>query len=234
MINDLRHREIFNWQDYKHIPFHVIGLGAIGSRVYMHLIELGIPPSQINLYDFDRVESHNLANQAFIANDIGQYKVDAALARAHAKVPPTSESPPVTLHYEALPNDSTPTLRGVVFLMVDKIEARRQIVEHYCSPDRSSRPLLIVDGRMASTHGNVYTTTSTQAAVSDYLNTLPADGDNPETSELSACGTTMTVGTTAALIAALSVVQAMHYLKETGLETRKTSLFTVPLILTTN
>ena len=54
---------------------HVIGCGAIGSTVAENLVRFGI--TNITLYDFDKVEAHNIANQMFRSTDIGKLKIEA-------------------------------------------------------------------------------------------------------------------------------------------------------------
>jgi len=54
---------------------HLIGCGSVGSVVAENLVRFGI--TKITLYDFDVVESKNIANQLFNAEDIGKEKVYA-------------------------------------------------------------------------------------------------------------------------------------------------------------
>ena len=54
---------------------HIIGCGAVGSTVAENLVRMGL--TRITLYDFDKVESKNIANQMFRECDIGKAKVDA-------------------------------------------------------------------------------------------------------------------------------------------------------------
>ena len=75
MISTIRHENIIDPREHLHIPLHVVGLGATGSRLAMSLIELGF--TNIKFYDFDIVESHNLANQIYGFKDIGVPKTTA-------------------------------------------------------------------------------------------------------------------------------------------------------------
>ena len=43
---------------------HIIGCGSVGSTIAELLARLGI--TNISLYDFDTVSSHNLANQIYL------------------------------------------------------------------------------------------------------------------------------------------------------------------------
>ena len=45
------------------IPIHIIGIGGIGSWTAFILAKMGC--QDINLYDFDEVEDHNIASQIY-------------------------------------------------------------------------------------------------------------------------------------------------------------------------
>lgn len=101
---------------------HIIGCGSVGSTVAENLVRTGL--TNFTLYDFDRVESHNLANQMFRQEHIGTPKVEALLAML-AEI-----NPDVTSH-TVLESEGWhgQRLNGYVFLCVDDIELRREIVE---------------------------------------------------------------------------------------------------------
>lgn len=65
----------------------VAGLGGLGSMVSQALVRLGV--GKLVLVDFDKVEAANLSRQAYFADQVGEYKVDATvdnLRRISAKV----------------------------------------------------------------------------------------------------------------------------------------------------
>ena len=103
---------------------HIIGCGAIGSLVGDTLARMGL--TKITLYDFDTVESHNIANQIFTENDLGKPKVLALRDRMLA-INPDAES---DLMIQPA-GYSAQRLSGYVFLCVDNIDLRRAIVEKY-------------------------------------------------------------------------------------------------------
>lgn len=98
---------------------HIIGCGAIGSTLAIMLTRCGL--TNINLWDFDVVESHNLANQQYVYAHIGMNKT-TALSSLMTAINPQIK---VTLRGRWLPGD---VLDGHVFLAVDNIELRKQIV----------------------------------------------------------------------------------------------------------
>jgi ThiF family len=63
----------------------IIGVGAVGSHTAHLLARMGISP--LWLFDFDVVEEHNLARQAYSAEDLGQNKAQALAARLRREFP---------------------------------------------------------------------------------------------------------------------------------------------------
>lgn len=104
---------------------HIIGCGAVGSTIAELLARMGI--KRFVLYDFDMVESHNIANQMFTSEDIGSAKTEA-LANMMLKINPDIE-------IEIVERYNGQMLDGYVFMAVDKISIRKQICEdNYNNP----------------------------------------------------------------------------------------------------
>lgn len=101
---------------------HIIGCGSVGSSLAENLTRLGV--KRFDLYDFDKVESHNLANQQFVAADVGREKVEATKDLIVAINPEAKAT--IKLHSEGYNGQS---LNGYVFLCVDNIDLRREICE---------------------------------------------------------------------------------------------------------
>ncbi|WP_417381082.1 HesA/MoeB/ThiF family protein [Gimesia sp.] len=97
----------------------VIGVGAIGRQVALQLAAIGTP--QIQLIDFDTVESTNITTQGYRAQDLGQSKVDAT-ARAIQEL---DESIRVTTHSDRF--RATNPIGEAAFCCVDSISARAAI-----------------------------------------------------------------------------------------------------------
>lgn len=195
-----RHQSIFDPSKYNH-NIHIIGCGATGSRVFVALVELGC--MNIHCYDFDVIEDHNLANQAFMADQVGTSKVDACKELYKRK---TGRDAPASLvfHNQKVPFEKMPSLDGYVFLLTDSMASRKEIykscIEHNLLIDG------VIETRMASTHGNVLTfAPKDEEKAKAWFETLSDD----ETTELSPCGQPISVGTTASIIANLAVWQYM-------------------------
>lgn len=219
-ISITRHMSIFNPIDFHEIPIHIIGCGATGSRIFMSLVELGC--TNITCYDFDNVEAHNLANQAFIYEHIGVPKVDAL---QHLYTLKTGAESPDTMHFiNACVGKLNPfKLDGIVFLLTDTMASRKEIYEECITADVQC----LIETRMASTHGNVFCVEPTQFPT--WFSTL---GDD-EHMEVSPCGTSISVGPTANIIANLAVWQMIAFLTDPLGKTPRSDIYLKPLIVIT-
>lgn len=198
-ISIRRHQSIFDPSKHRN-PIHIIGVGATGSRVFQSLVELGC--TNIHCYDFDTVEPHNLANQAFCYADIGKKKVQACRDLYMHKTGAAEPAKDMRFFDEKVPFKQMPMLEGTVFLLTDSMESRKEIYLN-CLKDN---PLIhhVIETRMASTHGNVFSFTPGDAAASaTWFDSLIDDG----VAELSPCGQPLSVGPTASIIANLAVWQ---------------------------
>ena len=97
----------------------VIGVGAVGRQVALHLAALGI--RRLQLIDFDRVEPTNITTQGYLLNDLGLPKVDA-LSRAIRGIDPEIEVQTIEDRFR-----SRFDIGQAVFCCVDSISARTAI-----------------------------------------------------------------------------------------------------------
>ena len=97
----------------------VIGVGAVGRNVALQLAAIGAP--RIQLIDFDHVDASNVTTQGYVADDIGQPKVEAT-AKAIAQIDRT-------IVVETICDRYRPKLDvgQAVFCCVDSITARSAI-----------------------------------------------------------------------------------------------------------
>ena len=186
--------ELFN-ADAFNTPVHVIGAGATGSWLVLQLAKLGI--MDITVWDFDTVEAHNVPNQLFSRYDVGMQKVDALEQHIDEQV-----GMKIKIRNERYTNQP---LSGYVFCMIDTMEGRKQIwndaikykpnVKHYIEP------------RMGLDVARIYNMQPMDVrAHAPYEATLYGD----DTAELSACGTSMTVITSALVTSAWCVRQLIE------------------------
>ena len=101
-------------------PIHIIGVGATGSYIAL-LTAKTTGSSKITIWDFDKVEGHNLPNQLYGPEHIGMEKTEACFS-----VIKEQTGVEVEMEGKCTP-DAVNQLNGVVFLAVDSMETRKEI-----------------------------------------------------------------------------------------------------------
>lgn len=174
----------------------VIGAGATASWLVTALARLGI--TDITVWDFDVIEEHNVPNQAFGIHQVGMLKVDAlkenVLRETGLEISTVAE-PYVDQK-----------LFGYVFCMVDSMDTRQAIWKN--AVRLKPQVKLFVEPRMGLEVGRVYNVEPMKMAqIKGYEDTFYSDAE----AEVSACGTSMTVVTTAMNIASACARQLISH-----------------------
>lgn len=127
-------------------PITVIGAGGIGSFTVVALAKCGF--SDITVYDMDTIEEHNISNQFYPLDSIGEHKVYrlAILTRELSGIVIKS----MIGEYIDQP------LSRVVISAVDSMSVRKVIYDR-CRA-RDSGVQWLIDGRMGGNQLEVYTT----------------------------------------------------------------------------
>ena len=120
-MNLAKSAEFFDPSSVKE-KINIIGCGSVGSTIAELLARFGL--TNVNLYDFDVVEEHNLANQMFTTKNLYKPKVEGVYDRWIEINPETAKT--IKLYGEGWNGQK---LSGYVFLAVDNIDLRRRIVE---------------------------------------------------------------------------------------------------------
>lgn len=115
----------------------VIGVGNIGSHSAHAIARMGI--NNFMLYDFDDVEEHNLASQAYVVKDNGNKKV-LSLASSILEM---NENAEIELKYEAF--RGTEEVKDILIIAVDSMAERRKIQTKLME---SGQNPFVIDGRM--------------------------------------------------------------------------------------
>lgn len=123
MIDDTRHRAVFDAARFNPTPIHVIGCGGPGSHIAMRAVRYGI--HNVHVYDPDVIEPHNLANQVYTRACINKTKVYGLSVEAR-RVTPVAAIVPERVHMTAA---RTADLAGVVFIAPDTMAARKDLVD---------------------------------------------------------------------------------------------------------
>lgn len=204
-MNLVKSRDYFSPLDVKQ-RCHIIGCGSVGSTVAELLARLGI--TQISLYDFDVVSSHNLANQMFFDSDIKRLKVDAVKDMICAINPEAKES--VQIHPEGW--DEKTRLAGYVFLCVDNIDLRRKIVEKNIG---NGQIVAMFDFRTRLEDAQHYAAPWNDAKlVRNFLNSMDFTHDEAKAATpVTACNIEMGVAPTVRIICSYGVANFMNYVR---------------------
>ena len=194
--------DIFQPEKHKS-RIHIVGCGSVGSTVAENLARSGV--TNFELWDFDVVEPKNLANQMFREKDIGLLKVEALtgiLCEINVEV-----GDHIKLQPEGWKGEQ---LSGFVFLCVDNIELRREIVEkHMDNPNIKA----MFDFRTRLEDAQHYAADWADYKMKkDFLNSMNFTHEEAkEETPVSACNVTLSVCPTVRIICAYGVANFMNF-----------------------
>lgn len=190
---------------------HIIGCGSVGSTLAELMVRNGL--TKLTLWDFDTVEPHNISNQMFRHRDIGRLKTEA-LRDILLEINPEAEGD-IELQSEGWRGK---LLSGYLFLCVDNIDLRREIVEkHMDSPYVKA----VFDFRTLLTSAQHYAANwSEYRQKKNLLKSMQFSHDEAKAeTPVSACGVTLGVVTTVRSICELGVNNFLNFVKGNGLKT---------------
>lgn len=191
-------------------PCHIIGCGSVGSTLAEMLTRLGI--KNFVLYDFDKVEAHNLANQMFVYDDIGCPKTEAVKKIITSINPEAKDTIKI---YEKGYTDQT--LSGYVFLAVDNIELRKEICEK-ARMNRSIKAVFDFRTRLedaqhfAADWGDI-------KQINNLIASMDFTHDEAhEATPVSACGVELGVAPTVRMVCTIGVANFVNFIRGIGLQ----------------
>lgn len=150
-ISFLRQLDIFNPSSFFY-DCHIIGCGAVGSRLAECLVRLGV--KNLNLYDADFVDSHNVPTGIFIPEQEGIRKVGAT--KNQLSYLASYSGCEITMHPEMVTKEKgLRGLPGIVFLCVDTMSARREIWNACIKQNPGVH--LMIEIRIGGQEGRIYT-----------------------------------------------------------------------------
>lgn len=187
---------------------HIIGCGSVGSTVAENLSRFGV--KDIVLYDFDKVEAHNIVNQMFTQEDIGKLKTEA-VASYIRKINPDVSLKLVNEGWQGQ------RLAGYVFLCCDGIELRRKIVE---ASKENKYVKAMFDFRTRLTDAQHYAADWSDAvSVENFYKSMNFSHEEAqEETPVSACGVTLSVAPTIRIIVACGVSNFVNFVKKEPLK----------------
>jgi len=162
-VDYFRQKGLLNPVDFVE-EVHIMGAGATGSFLTLILAKMGI--IQLNVYDFDKVENHNLPNQAYGLSHIGMPKL-AALQNV------VSDQTGIDIiAHDGVINGKIP-VQGIVCNCFDSMAARRHVWE---SVKYNILTKMYIESRMGIRHGYIFALDpSNPSHIDKYEATLYAD-----------------------------------------------------------
>lgn len=189
---------------------HIVGCGSVGSTIAENLARCGV--TKMTLWDFDKVEAHNIVNQMFRQQDVGKLKVEAL------KDILSDINPDIIDDVELKPDGWRGKLMsGYIFLCVDSIELRREIVEkHMDSPYVKA----VFDFRTLLESAQHYAADwSDYKMKKDLLKSMQFSHEEAAVeTPVSACGVTLGVATTVRAVCAIGVANFIRFSKGQGIK----------------
>lgn len=200
-MNLAKSYNVFAPDKHDHV-YNIIGCGAVGSVVAEMLARLGV--KKMRLYDFDTVESKNIANQMFFDKQIGMKKVEA-LRDIILEINPDCD---IKLYDEGYQGGM---LKGVVIMAVDSIKVRQQIMdENKFNPNVE----VYVDFRMALYIGQTFLAPGLNEPFKERLRASMNFEDDEVQEERSACHETLSFCPTIRGVVACGIGNLISYLNE--------------------
>lgn len=201
--------EYFNPSTIKD-KIHIIGCGSVGSTLAENFVRCGL--TSLVLWDMDIVEPKNIVNQMFYERHINNKKTEALLDILKDINPDVEKK--TKLKSDGWKGE---TLSGYIFLCVDNIELRKEIVEKHMN-----NPMVkaVFDFRTLLESAQHYAADWSDTKMKeDLLNTMQFSHEEATAeTPTSACGITLGVCTTVRAIVALGVANFIRFTKGQGIK----------------
>lgn len=218
MITDYRKQSELIEAETFDTPIHVIGCGALGSWLTFFLLKMGF--KNINVYDFDTIEEHNIPNQMFAENQIGLKKTVAMFETYCLNFNDDSSFLRLNCNDTRVNRQTASNLEGIVFSCVDNMDTRKRLYE---ACFKNGKAELWIEGRIGLFGSYIYTLTNRdEEHFKKYEETLYAD----EEAEVSACGISQTALPSAVNCASNMLMQMISYIR--GNEVYNEILYQMP------
>lgn len=175
---------------------HIIGVGATGSFVLQTLVRFGV--KKIHIYDGDKFEVHNVNNQAILVESVDKPKV-VAQKELCEKINPEVE---IIAHEKYVTPEEIKEMSGYVFCLVDSMKTRKELFE---AIKENKNIEWYWESRLGSDQGRVYCLPIKEDF--DYSTYENMHFYSDDDSEVSACGTSITIVSIVLQTAALMVNQ---------------------------
>lgn len=229
-IDYWRQLDIFDPMKFN-APVVIIGAGALGGWVANVLTKSGV--RDLTVYDFDKVEEHNLPNQPYGIVDIGKLKVIALQELVFRNCGFN-----INICGEAFTKNTLVIPGSIVYICTDTMSSRKEIWDNVIK--HNVKIPLMIESRLGAEIGKIYTINPIDPDhIEKYEKTLYSD----EEAEESPC-TYRSIGTVVVTMAGLAAHKLIKYHKnidfnsnieiKEGRERKNSDLFCVrPLLVKT-
>jgi len=138
-----RSERLFPAREFNPTPVYVLGLGAGGSQAALVLGKLGV--SNLIGCDLQKVEEPNVGTSIYGPSHVSWLKTDAC---THVVERLTG----IAMATRACDARELTELEGVVFVCVDDMDVRKEIILGQCVPRRGEpqRVMRVIEGRMSA------------------------------------------------------------------------------------
>jgi len=126
------------------LPIRIVGAGSVGSFTCLSLSKMGA--KNIKIYDDDMVDEHNISNQFYRTQDVGEFKVDAL-----QNMIMDFEGVPIQIENEKWYGNND--CNGIIISAVDNMNARKRIWDKVKGNNDVS---LFIDPRMGGRVARIY------------------------------------------------------------------------------
>jgi molybdopterin/thiamine biosynthesis adenylyltransferase len=174
-VSFLRHGAFFGPEDAEKKTLCLIGAGATGSWTALLAAKMGW--HDFVIWDLDVVESHNLPNQAYDMEHLGQKKV-FALEQVLKRFNPNVSVKAYDYFFDASNPDHVSELSDYVFIAVDSLDTRKAIYESI-----KLHPFvdLVFETRMGFTHAELNIVNSSDTLkIDEIISMLKTDEEVTE------------------------------------------------------
>lgn len=188
---------LFDPEAHANTRIVIAGLGNIGSHTALALARMGL--QHFTIYDFDKIEAHNLSSQAYNVDSVGRYKSEVLAEMMCA----LNHEVEIDISLEPFTgSELNGDAQNILISAVDSMEIRRAICANVL-PET-----FVIDGRMGGGQIEVWS-----QYARDWGATLSKDGDTDP------CGARY-ISYTSYIIAGLIANQVKRHLMKQKLKSR--------------
>lgn len=204
----LRQLELLDPKQIGKRSVSLVGAGATGSYVALMLAQLGwgnTPQGQgvLKVFDGDKVEEHNIANQAYEPAHVGMPKVEALAEIIRRKC-----NFDIEVHNEMV-SDQSSAKANYVFLLTDTMKSRSEIFDKCLQFSFDTD--LVIETRMGLRDGRVY---AFNPHSTDQVEAWKATLYSDDVAETSRCGASASIITTVNFLASLATARLVQHFNE--------------------